>query len=708
MNRIRSETRMNRTAKEDALHGLRSSPCLCGSARGSLGYAVLVLACVIVLLAGVAAAETATPTIRIEGNRDVKQSALMKQIVLEFDDAPSGQRWTVAADDATFAIESLYRERGYPFAQVAFQREAEGPSPGTVTFRIDEGPRILVRTIAFDGNKAFEDAILSDLVLDTWPPRPKGAVPYIQDNVRRGANEIAAYYYDRGYLAASVAAPEVSLDRAAGYADVRYAIEEGPQHRVASVSVVGPPPDFGTALDKIAKTYEGKAYTPRMADRLAALIEEHLANRGYPDVRVEPREETDAATGRVRLRMDVHSGELVTLSGVDVTGNRVTIDDFIRSRVKLALGAPYDRQAERKTFQSLYRTGLFRTVTLELKPDEGSDRRLEVGVVEAPSREIFVEPGYGSYELFRVRLGLRHRNLFGRGKGFRAEGIAAVRAQKATLGFTDPSLLGTELLADYPVYWERRKEPSFTSQEYGLAPSVTWRISETLSLTGIYRLKSSEATQVDVSEEAAGDNTFRTSSATLSPLFDSRDSFFVPRRGMLVHPSLEWAAAGLGSELQFLRIRHRQSHFFPLSSRTVLAILLQTGVIIPQGNTETIPIQERFFNGGENTVRSFLEGELGPRDEGGDPLGGKTFTAVSAEIRQDLVHRWQIAAFVDAGNVLPAYEDYGSFDNFRYGIGLGLRYILPVGPIRVDAALNPSPRDGEDNYAVHFSVGMAF
>jgi outer membrane translocation and assembly module TamA len=137
----------------------------------------------------------------------------------------------------------------------------------------------------------------------------------------------------------------------------------------------------------------------------------------------------------------------------------------------------------------------------------------------------------------------------------------------------------------------------------------------------------------------------------------------------------------------------------------------RTGMIRPlngsTGDVEAIPIDERFFNGGSNTVRSFGERELGPHDRHGFPIGGEFYTIFNVEYTFPIFGELQGAVFVDAGNLLPD-ADNPSFSDMRYAVGAGLRYKLPIGPIRLDYGVNPDPRKDENIGALHFSFGFAF
>src|SRR5438552_15443615 len=145
--------------------------------------------------------------------------------------------------------------------------------------------------------------------------------------------------------------------------------------------------------------------------------------------------------------------------------------------------------------------------------------------------------------------------------------------------------------------------------------------------------------------------------------------------------------------------------------KTLLELGARAGLVRPlKENTSdisAIPIDERFFSGGSTTVRSFGERDLGPHDRRGNPIGGEIYTIFNVEYTVPLYGELKGAVFVDAGNLLPNADELG-FDDMRYGIGAGLRYDLPIGAVRLDYGVNPSPREHEDFGGFHFSFGFAF
>ncbi len=211
--------------------------------------------------------------------------------------------------------------------------------------------------------------------------------------------------------------------------------------------------------------------------------------------------------------------------------------------------------------------------------------------------------------------------------------------------------------------------------------------------------------------------------------YDSRNDLFFPTRGKRSFISAEYADSFLGSQITLTRLTGGMRYFISLTQSTVLGMRYQTGLIIPGKDDFNLPISERFFNGGENTVRSFKQSELGPQDADGNPVGGLAYNVINIELRQRLIGNLTGSLFFDYGNVSPnrSRDEQGKppydskseimsdtfsqyFKDFRTGVGFGLQYQLPVGPARIDFAFNPdrdSDRD-EDFFVFHFSVGMAF
>ncbi len=654
----------------------------------------------------------------LEGAVSFSERELETAIDAELEDFRRGELRRAFVDDAAFALESHYRQAGFPLARVDYRIEARPAGP-LVVLTIHEGPRVRLESLDFEGLAAFSPGFARRFF--EFPAAGRGEPPWFTDRALRGGlSSLTDHYLTSGFLDVDILPPVVRIDEEQGLARVRVRIQEGVRFRLVEYHLEGPADDERAALDRRLRTGLGEPFTPRLALELRNRVLEWYGDRGYPDCEVEVVRELDPSTGEARLWLRVERGPRVRIDKVRVEGNQKTRAGFVRDRLRVGPGELHRRDRVRDSFRRLYRGGLFERVSLELEaPEEprlaedGSELRdLVVRVEEAPSQEFFVEPGYGSYEQFRLRLGFRERNLFGTGRAFRAEGTAAVKARRAVVGISDPEFFFDDLFADFFVRGSEREEPSFTRQEAGFGSSFSLPLARHVEGTLTYQYRRSRVVDVKVvdAEVLAAQQSLDISSILVSPRYDTRNDLFVPTSGEIVRFGVEVGNKTIGSELDFLRLTFNAAHFQPLhrSGNTVLGISAQGGVILPQGSSDVIPIQERFFNGGESSVRAFKESQLGPKDQNGQPIGGEGFTLASIELRQHLTGKLQGAAFFDAGNVVPSYTNWDRFEGFRYGVGAGLRYVLPVGPLRLDVGYNPEARAGEDDYVIHFSLGMAF
>lgn len=631
-----------------------------------------------------------------------------------------------ALDDAAWRLEEHLRAQGYPQAQVGYALDSSRPERPRATFQIAEGERAAIVELAFPGAQAFDHDRLRAFLLrprSFWRWR-KPKTWYVESEVAAARGEIEALYVAQGYNQVRIEPAQTRLEDDGRGVQVALAVAEGPRTLLGGVEFEGVDPELLPAARAALAQHVGQPWFPRRAYALRAALRELYADRGHPEAEVEleldPQGEAEGedgaadVSGNLQAKLVVTPGPQVHIGEVHIRGLERTRASYVRSRLRLRAGDLYERRKERESFSRLLATGLFRRVEIELVPraaDAGADpahelRDLRIDVEELPARELFVEPGYGSYELLRLRVGAADRNVLGRGQTARTEASLAQLAQRAEVGYLWPALFGSEFALDGRVFAGQREEPSFVREDLGTEWRLSRPITRHIKATLGYEFRQSAATDIDAVLEIEEDVLL--SVLSLSPSFDTRNSLFWPSAGTLARVKTEWSDEALGSELDYVRLLGTVARYHELSEPLVLAWSYRTGLIFPTGDTDGIPIQERFFNGGEGTVRSFKESELGPKDAAGEPLGGEAYNVLSVELRYRFARSWQAALFADAGNVALEVDDWERFSGLRYAVGTGIRWLLPIGPIRLDLGFNPDPEPGEDDYRLHFSVGAAF
>ncbi|HEX9794603.1 MAG TPA: BamA/TamA family outer membrane protein [Planctomycetota bacterium] len=643
---------------------------------------------------------------QFQGNAGIGASELLNVAIDEIADL-SKYGWRRAEiDDAAFAMESHYHGRGWNSARVRWEAEIRGEVL-QARFLVEEGPRTVVERVRIRGAESIPLEQLRALVLPADPDLLEGPY-YVAARAKSAPGSIRAAYLARGYLDVVVSEAEIVMADDQRSVRIRIDVQEGVAYVVRAVPIEGAPELVQPALAAAAAGFLGKPFFPRREVELQARVEEELANQGWAVAKASVERAMDAATGAVTLTVKVVPGPRIRIAAVRVQGIDRTRASFVRSRVRLQTGDWYNRRVERTSFLDLFKTGLFTRIAFRLEGD-GEERTLVVEVEEAPARSLEFEPGYGSYERFRAELSYRDRNIFGTGRAIRTELDASLVGASALAGFTDPWFLGSRVELDVPVFYRRRKEPSFTLQELGAGADLKRALTRNFSLSGGYQLRRSSVSGVEFKSAArAPVENLRIASVALEPRYDSRNDYFNPSTGALGSLRMEYAARALGGELEYTRLRLSLARYMQLdeAGELVLATAFRSGWIAPVGETNAIPLQERFFNGGEDTVRSFRESRLGPLTRNGRPLGGEVFNVLNVEMRRKMTGNLWGAVFADWGNA--ALEPADWFSDWRLGLGAGARYLLPVGALRLDFGWNPATRTGEQALQVIVSVGMAF
>ena len=654
----------------------------------------------------------------IEGNEAFSDEELIA--ILEEDLARRGEGEFSKAliDDLAFEIERHYRRSGYHFAGTRYAQDRD-----RAVIRVDEGPLVVIEEIDFVGNLAMRSIELDQL----FDPARDGLLGfgerlYVENEVRGFAGTVEDAYLDRGFQRVSVSAPETEFVNERRGARIRLEIDEGPQFVVRSIDLEAIPNLKREEVDEGLAYLRESAYAPRLRFEVETAVRNLYNERGYPDAKAtvfesfsEPRGEPPVV--EVYFEVVAESGPAVRIRNIVVVGAEQTRERYIESRLALESGDLWNSESARRSFGQIFRTGLFRSVDVRLAPASSQDttmnadgsesRDLLVEVSERDTLEYFFELGFGSWDLGRARSGVIERNLFGTGLLGRLEVLGSFRGGSVTLGLTDPWFARSSWTADLPLRALYREERSFTLRE----ATAGLRFSRPLlaGLTGgvAYRFSLSKVDETDV-DDARAEEERNLLVGALGPFleFDSRDDILLPTRGIRSRVFVEAGLPELGGEIRFVHGGFTVSAMYSLFDGTVLAANFETEWIQPFDEQEDIPIQERLFNGGEDTVRSFQQWELGPTDADGDPRGGQVRNVISVELRQRIWQQLSMAVFYDWGNVVA--DAQRPFDDFRSGVGVGLRYALPIGPARLDFGINPSRRSREEPWAIHFAIGLPF
>jgi outer membrane protein assembly complex protein YaeT len=618
------------------------------------------------------------------------------------------------ADDAAYEVERYYHSQGYRAATVsAVSRAVDGGF--IITIQIEEGPRSFVERIGWAGNLLFQSEELEDCF--AWVRSgvtPLGRMvlgePVFTDAVLAdGLSCIEARYELEGHLFARASARRVNEDTA-GRVEIDIEVEEGPRMTFTEARIEGvqsfPLAEVRKALD----VTPGEVFVPRLPLVLKGKVVDFYMNRGHRWVEVEAARELDRERGEGRVLIKVDEGPLARIEEIQLHGNEKTLDSVLLGRLKFATGELYSEEEVRESYHSLLRSGLFSSLKIETEPIEGARERLRlhITVSEKAKYKLGVLGGWGSYELLRGAIVLENTNVLGTGHRARIEGKGSLRGEGVSGEYVIPYFLDERLSQSTKGFWESREQPSFTEDQFGAESGFSFRASDNLRTNLYYRLRESNVVDVDAGVPPELIQDVLLSSVVFSSVLDFRNSIVDPDRGSTHRVSLEYGGTPIGSEIDFTRVTATTSWVFPLTGGLRVVAAARAGVIAPFADTQVIPIQERFFLGGESTIRSYRQDEAGPLVNN-DPIGGEAFSVYNLELRFPLLvlEDLQGAAFFDTGTVNEEIQDFGG-GRYFFGVGLGIRYNTPFGPFRFDAAHNPDREPGEDSFVFHVGLGYPF
>jgi outer membrane protein assembly factor BamA len=407
---------------------------------------------------------------------------------------------------------------------------------------------------------------------------------------------------------------------------------------------------------------------------------------------------------------------------------------YVSKRFTKLSGQTYSPDVIDEKFRTLMRTGLFNLLKIEPTPIVDEDTLLlNITAEEAKSKELGFSLGYGTYEGVIVGAQFRERDLFGTGRPLTTSIELSQRGYKGEVIYEDPFLFDTDFSFKNRIAALTFDYDGYSKFELGDRVELTRKITKQYEAGLVFSARHVEITTASIAKRFLGDTSYFLDSIGFTHTLDLRESPLVSPRGFVANNTFDVATQALGSEIELVRTTIRLAYFLPFGPKTLtpgvaadqtlpplrrwfdqsaLAFGARAGLVHSLNHSgpdepTTIPIDERFFNGGATTVRSFGERDLGPHDPKGNPIGGEFFTVFNVEYTFPLYGELQGAVFFDAGNLLPTSEEPG-VDDMRYALGLGLRYKLPIGPIRLDYGFNPDREPGEDFGAFHFSFGFAF
>jgi outer membrane protein insertion porin family len=687
--------------------------------------------------------------------------------------APLAREGSVEEDlleDSEGKIRAYLRHEGYWKADVTVARERTDTAL-TVVFTIKRGRQYrLAGPAAVSGAKAIGVAELMPLI-----PLKTGEL-FVESQLAAAADAVRAYYRERGFPKADVKFAVNELDSppsGEGLVRPAIAIVEGPRAAVGEITITGNAAIPAGELRPLVAMATGDPYfEPKIAAARDALAVEYL-NRGFAAVVVQPATRPNADATRIDLVFEIQEGPQTIVDHILIIGNEHTKAGVILRELQFRPGAPLGLQDQFESRRRLSALGLFRRVQIAGRPHGSSNEHdVLVTVEEAPATSIGYGGGFEGQQILRATgeggvaeahyeltprgfFDVGRNNLFGANRsvnlftriGFSRRNTPDPEEETSRFGFMEyragatyrqPQWFGPNTLTVTGVV-EQGARTSFNFARRSLIADVGRRLTPAVRISGRYALSTTRTFDeqfLSEEDQSTIDRLFpqvRLSGFAGAISHDTRDDQFDPTRGLFLSGEGTVAARALGGEVGFMKGYVEALAFRPVlgTKRVVLATRAAIGLadgferqvekLDASGNpipgelesVEDLPASERFFAGGDSTIRGYALDSVGAPETispNGFPTGGNALLLLSGELRFPVWKSIGAVAFIDGGNVFRRVTEFDASE-LRGAVGFGLRYRSQVGTVRVDVGFKLNRRDlrgQSDLTALHFSLGQAF
>ena len=653
-----------------------------------------------------------------EGNLRIDDEILRDEITLRPRVVYTRSR--VQAD--LLRIIEIYRSSGRFAARVVPKVVQLPQNRVNLIFEIHEGSPTDVRRITFIGNTRFSDGELREAIQTResgFFSFFSGGDLYDPDRLAFDRELLRRKYLNAGYADFRVvsAVAELTPDQDAFF--ITFTVDEGQRYRFGKIGVTSGLRDLDVSqLAEVVRIAEGDPYSAEDIEDATTTLTDAAGRAGYAFIAVKPETKRDRESRRIDVSFEIEEGPRVFVERIDVRGNLRTEDRVIRREFRLVEGDAFNSDYIRLARRNLRNLGFFEEVEIKNVRGSAPDRTvIEITVRERATGEVSFGGGYSTAVGAVADIVLRERNLLGKGQDARIRAQLAQREQQIELNFTEPYFLDRKLSAGFDIFSTARdyqEQSSFDQETVGFALRMAYPLAQDLRQRWRYTLRRDNITGIP--DNAARVIAEQEGAAVLSSVghavvYDSRDSRFSPREGILA--SIDHDLAGIGGQVRFLKTEVRGSLFVPITDSLTGSATLGSGYVYGLG--EDIRILDRFFLGSDE-VRGFALSGASPRDlQTGDAIGGNWYYAGSFGLS------FPLGLPNDAGIRGRTFVDYGSSGltegkdagiaadaGIRAAGGVGLTWASVLGPMNIDFAWPIRKEEHDETQLVRFSFGTRF
>lgn len=653
--------------------------------------------------------------VTISGEDEIKEDNVREVISVIPNTILNPQKIREAIDN----IKSLYKSKGFYNTEVTTELSYPKSDRVNIEFIIEEGEKVFIKDIRFVGNDSFKDSQL-EKVMGT---KEKGLLSWFTDSgvlkreiLEQDTARITSFYHHHGYIEAAVGKPEITQEGEWLYITIE--IAEGNRYRVGTIELTGEIIGSKEELLSLLQIRNEQYLSRNILREDILRLNDFYAENGYAFAEATPTVNTNKEEKLVDIIINLNKGDLVYIHRITIRGNTRTRDKVIRRELLIREKGVFDSKALRMSHQRLMRLDFFEDVSITPEPTPDKTKMdLIVEVKEKPTGAFSIGAGYSSVDDLMFMAEISQNNFLGRGQRMALSASISGTAARYNLNFTEPHFYDTQLMLGFDLYnWEREYD-TYTRDSKGAAIRFGYPVWELWNASFSYGYDDTELMDVDFENAApsiiASVGINITSYITFNLSRDTKNSLFAPTSGSENILHTKYAGGFLGGDSQFTKVDGYTSWYFPgfYIDETAFHVKLAAGQVW-ENEDGMLPDYEKFYLGGINSIRGFKTRSIAVKET--DPetdeeykIGGKIMWFANLEYHFPVVKRGGLRGiiFYDAGNV---YDNEWDFNEIKQSVGAGLRWLSPMGPMRIEWGYVIDPEPDEDSSNWEFAMGGSF
>ncbi|MBM3305706.1 MAG: outer membrane protein assembly factor BamA [Candidatus Aminicenantes bacterium] len=632
-------------------------------------------------------------------------------------------------------ISGLLFEKGLLASAIEVDVRRMGKNEVEVEVRIEEGPKIRVGDIEFDGEAKLAK---SDLVWAMKDNRPHsffnwvaGKDVYKQSTVQEDADRIKKKFQERGYMEATVGEPRIEeiekrkiFGKKQTMMHIVVPVNPGYIYRVGDIKIEGHKTFSTRGLQSMVRLKPGEVYSTKVREKSVDEISELYRDYGFLFIQVIPVENLDPRTKMVNVTFNIQENEVAYLNRLEFRGNVYTKDKVIRREMMIREGDRFSLAMFKNSILRIKQLGL---VDLEKEPDikpnpeDPTKIDVQVNVKELQRNNIQFTAGYSGYEGTFISFSYSTVNFLGAGENLEFTIQTGKLVKNYSFGFSEPYLFDLPITAGFNIYNRRINYPWYLRKDRGIDLITGARLFGMWRTNLTYTYANIDSQIIDVTDDSGdtpivppymggfGTGKYNVSSITPMLYRSTIDSPLTPTKGTMYSLSVKYAGTFLGGDVDLLKPQVEFTRYQPFIGKHVLGFHAQYQVVKAIKGSP-VPYWERFFLGGERSIRGYDPYRIGPTDANGYNMGGDKALVLNAEYIIPVGGPIYAILFFDMGNAVSFNQSFSLKDMYTSS-GIEARIFVPAlrVPFRLIFSFNNKkifPNDPD--FAFRFAVGTTF